>query len=337
MRTIFASLLALTACGGGPAESLDEADEAIVSSDATARISALGANEIVVSIDEMPNFGKEKALAESLKNKGVTAVVFAVGERIGTVDPKSGSRYGQNVTVLHGLEHVLASGHLVANHTYSHPIGGAPKSPFNPRGCSYAQMATDARCGEMQAARELVWTQQLLIAAVNRAGAQYGPQLRRWFRPSGGSWDASTARHITAQLDELARGDRNFSGFEAPIGWHVPVASRCAAGPLVRGGVIDRELAGCRAREGSLVDWQCHDLYKVDRTFMPPEACADSYLRGVAAAGNKGVVLFHGNLDTDDYSRKTIESFVTKVRAAGRRVVHPDCAVPATRAAARCS
>jgi peptidoglycan/xylan/chitin deacetylase (PgdA/CDA1 family) len=337
--------------GGGGSDAANGADEAggegvepVVSANALAPIAALGSNEVVVTVDEMPNFGKEAALARSLRERDVTAAVFVVGERVGTVTPRDGSRYGGDVTVRTGLEAVLENGHLVANHTYSHPIQGAPKAPFNPRGCSYAQLVASPDCpgGRLQAAREVVWAQQLLLAAVNRAGPGRAGQLRKWFRPSGGSWGpgATTASFLSGQLAELANaGDPNFAGFEAPILWHVPVANRsCGATPLIRNGAIDRTVADCRAREGSLVDFECHDLYQLDPAFMPPQRCADNYVRGVAAAGRRGVVLFHGNLDTDDYSKKTIESFVDKVRAGaaggGVTIVHPDCALGATRGGA---
>jgi len=328
-------------------DEMGESSEAIVAPDTSSRTNALERGELVLTIDEMPNYGKEEAIARALRESNVTATIFIVGERLGSVRPRDGSVYGA-IESVQNIDSLLQNGHLLANHTYSHPIGGAAKAPYNPRGCSYASMLAGEGCpnGKQQAIREVVWTQQLIIEAVKRAGGadpgRYAGQVRRWFRPSGGSWNGAGSQSVfSSELDRLvSTGDTTFSGFEAPIGWNVPVAPRqCGGAPIIRNGVIARDQAACRAREGSLVDWECHALYRLDASFMPPAKCADNYMAAVARAGDKGVALFHGNLDTDNYSQALMLSFIAKARAkevGGKkmRIVHPDCAIPSTRTAA---
>jgi peptidoglycan/xylan/chitin deacetylase (PgdA/CDA1 family) len=309
----------------------------------SATIGALQSGEVVISIDEMPNYGKEAAIARALRDSGITATIFVVGERPGEIAPREGSAYGA-VRRVADVKSLLENGHLLANHTFSHPIGGAAKAPYNPAGRSYAQLLAGRADERQQALREVVWTQQLILRAISDAGGAdpglYAGQLRRWFRPSGGSWNGAASQALfDRELRRLAINDSNFAGFVSPVGWHVPVPPvRCGGAPLIRNGVINRSELACRVSEGSIVDWQCHDVYRIDPNAMPPAACADAYVNALARNGDKGVVLFHGNLDTDDYAQKTILSFVGKARArvvGGKnvRIVHPDCAIPASRKA----
>lgn len=340
---IFAALTIVAGCSDAAEPELAE-ETPISAEGTTAAIDALERGEVVISIDEMPNYGREATIARDLRAAGVTATVFVVGERLGTIVPREGSSYG-TIDRIADLRSVLENGHLVANHTYSHPIAGAAKAPFNPAGRSYASLLEGSATDRQQAVREVVWTQQLILQAIKDAGGaepgRYAGQLRRWFRPSGGSWNGSTSPTIfKRELGRLAASDANFSGFEAPIGWHVPVPpQRCGSKPLVRNGVIDRGQVACRAREGSIVDWECHSIFKIDPSAMSASACAENYLNALGRVGEKGVVLFHGNLDAGDYSRALLSAFVTKVRArvvAGKnvRIVHPDCAFGSRRAAA---
>ena len=327
---------------------MGNASDAIVAPDTSSRTSALERGELVLTIDEMPNYGKEAAIARALREADVTAAIFIVGERLGSIRPRDGSVYGA-VESVRNIDSLLQNGHLLANHTYSHPIGGAAKAPYNPSGCSYARMLDGEGCpnGKQQAVREVVWTQQLIIEATKHAGGaepgRYAGQVRRWFRPSGGSWNGG---RFAGCLLAGARPPREHGRYDVSpgsrrqsVGASTVAPRQCGRAPILMNGVIDRAQAACRAREGSLVDWECHALYRIDASFMPPAACADNYMTAVARGGDEGVALFHGNLDTDNYSQALMLSFIAKARAKevggkNMRFVHPDCAIPSSRPAA---
>lgn len=130
-------------------------------------------HEIVLTIDDGPTKGVTDRILDSLKKHQVTATFFVVGKRI------RGKEYL--------LKRMLNEGHIVANHTYTHPR--------DIRKFGTAQMKNE------------------FIKAHNIAAPYMGNGDYYYFRAPGGTWSP----HV-ANVANSTRLGRNFKG---PIMWDI--------------------------------------------------------------------------------------------------------------------
>lgn len=306
------------------------------------RVGQLRENQLVVTIDESPHVEDEvdwtARLAESLKSgaiqaeagTAVQALFFLVGNRLAISDAaytlpgansNSLSVNSRSANFRAGtLTPLLQNGHFVANHSFSHPVGGVRHATFNPAGRGYdGLMSSRSATERQQAFRELIWTHTLIHEALRTTGADSSRYLRL-FRPSGGSWAGlAEAQALHAQVAPVAR---NYGG---PVGWTIPERGRRA-------------------------DWECFRTLRAGITESElrthaRDCVAQNYTPGLQGARFKGLVLFHGNLIFQatvpaangvrasnkkvSYSEFVVEEFVrqTKAQNSNVRFVSPTCFV----------
>lgn len=237
--TMASAGLALVACrnpagsgnGGSEAQSLGSNSLTTLPADC----------EIALTFDDGPN-RLTPDLARRLRcEHDITATFFVTGEPI--------TNLGQR-----NLDEIRRYGHLIANHTYSHPIANsAQQDKLRAQGVS----SSDPRYVKVTAFTDLnlkdklAQVQQVHDLIKNKV---FGNVFL--FRSPGGNWNAETARQLNALTF--------FKYYVGDISWDVP-------------------------REGSLIDFQCSGA--ANKT---PVQCAESYWQDIRARNARGTtVLLH--------------------------------------------
>ncbi|MCA2960745.1 MAG: polysaccharide deacetylase family protein [Silvanigrellales bacterium] len=319
------------------------------------RVGNLQANQLVLTIDESPFYSWTDKLAENLKSgpisengqKPISAVFFVVANKVmddvrgvaeGTADektrafslPKSGSRliniHAANSSFAAGrLNAIVANGHFVANHSFSHPIAGAA-SPFDKRMRGFDGLFRSGEEAEKNhTVDEVVWTHQVIAQALKNSNPT-GNQYLRWFRPPGGAWAGkSQGAAIEGFISKNEAVSKSAANYVGPVGWTVPESGKRA----------DWQCFGQLAEGSRLADAKAH-----------ASACvSQNYIASLKGAGFRGLVLFHGNLvkkvrmparsgqsellEDFSYSEEVVSEFVRQARALpqGVQFVSPKCFV----------
>lgn len=133
-----------------------------------------GKNEIVLTIDDGPTVGVTDKMLDVLKKYNVKATFFVVG-----------SRLNNNNRFL--LRRMSEEGHIVANHTVTHP--------------NFSSISARA------AKKEILDAQDLIDSYVTNTQYNY-------FRPPGGSWRSSYASTFN-RFNSLS------DDFKGPVNWDI--------------------------------------------------------------------------------------------------------------------
>ncbi len=270
---LFASMLALAACSAEvPAEEQADPELAIEgeqnSEEALTQVQNIrGADkmdprEIALTYDDGPR-AHSVAFAQWLKDQGIRATFFMTGSAVVS-----------NAETRAAPAKIAAMGHLIANHTYTHPI----TPPF-------------AKLSALKMVEEIYKTDQLIAEHIE----QGAPSL---MRTSGGSWSSTVSatlngnpqtRHYIGNIYWDIGGDMA-NGYGADWAcW----GSRYNLTPEQCG---DRYLKEIRAKGKGIV--LMHDIHVKSQAmtkYMVPKLVAEGYkfvrmdeIRGIRAEGTAG-------------------------------------------------
>ncbi|MEM9493572.1 MAG: polysaccharide deacetylase family protein, partial [Myxococcota bacterium] len=157
--------------------------------------------EFVLTFDDGPRASSAQ-LATLLRNRGVTGLFFAVSSHLGS---KSGNNVTLNTTHHSTIRAILDNGHILANHSHNHCIGGSSACG----GKSFAQLSRS------DALRQIELPHAIMSATIAKLGHSPRNKLLHFFRSPGNSWSSSAAEHV-----RYARIPDTYFG---PIAWDLPV------------------------------------------------------------------------------------------------------------------
>lgn len=103
----------------GSKHAADKKDQLKPSRPKTIWGNALPEKTVVLTFDDGPHANRTGEILDLLKKYGVKGYFFSVGKNLGNLDKKGEVHLGDNKSV---SSRVVKEGHILANHSYSHPV-----------------------------------------------------------------------------------------------------------------------------------------------------------------------------------------------------------------------